>query len=114
MRAILFPIPCGGIRSDPQGIIGLEVWIDKNPDEKRIIGNILQIKQEIAIDKIIAKVRSVSKNDILADPLTKGGGSSKELQKVLRNGVLNVQGGSSVFCSTRINSSSWRELLEAR
>ena len=86
----------------------------KSPEEKWIIGDILQIKQAIAIDKIITEVRHVSKDDMLADPLTKGGRNAEDLMKVFRSGVLNIPGGSSVVSSTRINSSSWKKLLEAQ
>ena len=51
---------------------------------------------------------------MVADPLTKGGRNAEELMKVFRSGVLNVPGGSSVVSSTRINSSSWKKLLEAQ
>ena len=51
---------------------------------------------------------------MLADPLTKGGRNAEELMNTIRNGVLVVPGGSSVVSSTRINSSSWKKLLEAQ
>ena len=86
----------------------------KSPEEKRLIGDILQIKQAVVLEKNITEFRHVSKEDMLADPLTKGGGNAEELLKVVRGGVLNVPGGSTVVSSTRINSSSWKKLLEAQ
>ena len=86
----------------------------KSPEEKRLIGDIFQLKQAIALDRIITEVRHVPKEDMLADPLTKGGRNAEELLRVIRSGVLNVPGGSEISSSTRINSSSWKKLLEAQ
>ena len=86
----------------------------KSPEEKRIIGDIFQLKQAIALDKVITEVRHVPKEDMFADPLTMGGRNAEELLSVIRSGVLNMPGRSKISSSTRINSSSWKKLLEAQ
>ena len=86
----------------------------KNPQDKRLIGDILQIKQAIAIDNIITEVRHVSGSEMLADPLTKGGLNADELLNVIRCGVLKVPGDASVKSSMKINTSTWQKLIQAQ
>ena len=86
----------------------------KSPQDRRLIGDILQIKQAIAIDKIITEVRHVRSDDMLADPLTKGGVNAEELLNVLRCGTIKVPGDASVTSSMKINTSTWQKLIQAQ
>ena len=86
----------------------------KSPQDRRLIGDILQIKQAIAIDKIITEVRHVRSDDMLADPLTKGGVNAEELLNVLRCGTIKVPGDTSVTSSMKINTSTWQKLIQAQ
>ena len=69
-------------------------FITSKSRRKRLIVDIFQLKQAIALERIITEVRHVPKEDMLADPLTKGGRNAEELLRVIRSGVLNVPGGS--------------------
>ena len=86
----------------------------KPPQDKRQIGDILQIKQAIAIDKLITELRLVKAEDMLGDSLTKGGVNAEKLMKVLRTGILHVPGGNIVTDSQKIHSSTWQKLLQAQ
>ena len=79
-----------------------------------MIGDILQIKQAIAIDNIITEVRHIPGAEMLADPLTKGGLNADQLLNVLRCGVLKVPGDASVTSSMKINTSTWQKLIQAQ
>ena len=86
----------------------------KNPEDKRLIGDIIQIKQAIAIDDIISELRYVPSQHMLADPLTKAGRSGEDLLSCVRNGTLVVPGGMNVKQSEKLNSSTWKKLIQAQ
>ena len=86
----------------------------KTTQDKRLIGDIIQIKQAIAIDNLITELRLIPGDDMLANCLTKGGQNGTELIDVLRNGALYIPGGKQVQSSMKIHSSTWRKLIEAQ
>ena len=59
----------------------------KSPEDKRLIGDILQIKQAIAVDDLISELRYIPDEYMLADPLTKAGRSGEELLNCVRNNL---------------------------
>ena len=86
----------------------------KTTQDKRLIGDIIQIKQAIAIDNIITELRLIPGDDMLANCLTKGGQNGADLIDVLRNGSLHIPGGNKVESSMKIHSSTWQKLIEAQ
>ena len=86
----------------------------KNTNDKRLIGDILQIKQAIAVDGVIDELRHVSSGEMLADSLTKDGANGEELLNCLRTGSLYIQGGLEVGKSKKLETSAWRKLIQAQ
>ena len=86
----------------------------KNPVDKRLLGDVLQIKQAIAVDKIITEFRHIPGTEMLANPLTKGGTNADDLMKVNRSGVISIPGGLEVQCSSRLHASTWQKLMQAQ
>ena len=86
----------------------------KTTQDKRLIGDIIQIKQAIAIDNIITELRLIPGDEMLANCLTKGGQNGADLIEVLRNGSIHIPGGEKVESSMKIHSSTWQKLIEAQ
>ena len=86
----------------------------KTTQDKRLIGDIIQIKQAIAIDNIITELRLISGDDMLANCLTKGRQNGAALIDVLRGGLLHIPGGENIQSSMKIYSSTWQKLIEAQ
>ena len=86
----------------------------KNTNDKRLLGDILQIKQAIAVDGIIEELRHVPSHEMLADSLTKEGASGEELLNCVRTGLVHVTGGLEVARSKKFEASSWRKLIQAQ
>ena len=86
----------------------------KNPEDKRLIGDILQIKQAIAVDDIISELRFIPSEYMLADPLTKAGVNGEELLSYVRNGTIFMPGSLDVRKSSRLDSSTWKRLVQAQ
>ena len=62
-------------------------------EDKLLLGTIAEIKECVAFDKLVQEVRLLPKEFMLADGLTKVGGSSEGLLDVLRTGTLDLHGG---------------------
>ena len=86
----------------------------KSPEDKHLIGDILQIKQAIAVDDLIAELRFIPNEYMLADPLTKAGISGEELLNCVRNGTICVPGGMKIERSAKLNCSTWKRLVQAQ
>ena len=86
----------------------------KNTNDKRLLGDILQIKQAIAVDGIIEELRHVPSHEMLADSLTKEGASGEELLNCVRTGLVHVTGGLEVARSKKFEASAWRKLIQAQ
>ena len=86
----------------------------KHPQDKKLIGDIYQIKQAIAIEKLITELRLIKGSEMLANSLTKGGANADDLMKVLRSGTLVIPGGNVVKDAKKIHSSTWQKLLQAQ
>ena len=86
----------------------------KNVQDKRLLGDILQIKQAIAIDNIITELRLLPGSEMLADPLTKGGINAETLMNILRNGHFQIPGDVNIESSAKIKASTWKKLVQAQ
>ena len=86
----------------------------KNTNDKRLLGDILQIKQAMAVDGIIEELRHVPSHEMLADSLTKEGVNGEELLNCVRTGILHVRGGLEVLRSKKLETSAWRKLIQAQ
>ena len=86
----------------------------KNTNDKRLLGDILQIKQAMAVDGIIEELRHVPSHEMLADSLTKEGANGEELLNCVRTGILHVRGGFEVLRSKKLEASAWRKLIQAQ
>ena len=85
----------------------------KNCEDKRLLADIIQLKQDIAVDKIINEVRFVPGSNMLADCLTKPGRAAEALNQVLKTGKYEVPGGYEIRDSTKINVDTWQALIDA-
>ena len=86
----------------------------KNTKDKRLVGDILQIKQAIAVHNIIDELRHVPAHEMLADVLTKAGANGEDLLNCVRNGVLYIKGGIAVKRSRKVETSAWMKLAQAQ
>ena len=86
----------------------------KNSNDKRLLGDILQIKQAIAVDGIIDELRLIPSHEMMADVLTKGGRNGEILLESVRNGKLFIAGGTMIERSKKIEASTWRKLIQAQ
>ena len=86
----------------------------KNVQDKRLLGDILQIKQAIAIDGIITELRLLPGSEMLADPLTKKGVNAEALMEVIRSGQLHIPGNVNIECSEKFKSTTWKKLMQAQ
>ena len=82
-------------------------------EDKRLLADIISIKQSIAVDKTITEVRYIPKEQMIADCLTKTGRLGEDLLNVVRTGVYNIPGGVAIRDSTKLNIKTWQQLMEA-
>ena len=82
-------------------------------EDKRLLADIISIKQAIANDKTITELRYISKDEMIADSLTKTGKLGDDLLTVVRTGVYNIPGGVAIRDSTRLNIKTWQQLMNA-
>ena len=86
----------------------------KSCENKRLLEDIIQIREAIHDDNVISEVRYASTFQNLSDCLTKVSKvSSQELMKALRTGSYNVPGGTAVRDSTKISVKTWQQLVTA-
>ena len=83
----------------------------KSPPEKLHTPDVLQIKQAIVVEKIITELRLVSKDRMLADPLTKPNKTGEELMTAMRTGYLQVPGGTKIAPPQQLFSSTWAQIV---
>ena len=83
----------------------------KAPPEKLHTPDVLQIKQAIVVEKIITELRLVSKDRMLADPLTKPNKTGEELMTAMRTGYLQVPGGTKIAPPQQLFSSTWAQIV---
>ena len=76
-------------------------------EDKLLLGTIAELKECVAFDRLVQEIRLLPKEFMLADGLTKVGGSSEGLLDVLRNGVLQLPGGFKLNHRTRDFSNTW-------
>ena len=82
-------------------------------EDKRLLADIISIKQAIAEDKTITELRYVPKEEMIADCLTKTGKLGDDLLKIVRTGVYQIPGGIHIRDSTRMNIKTWEQLMNA-
>ena len=82
-------------------------------EDKRLLADIISIKQAIVDDKTITELRYVPKEEMIADCLTKTGKLGDDLLKVVRTGVYQIPGGIHIRDSTKLNIKTWQQLMNA-
>ena len=85
----------------------------KNCEDKRLLPDIIQLKQSIIIDHTVQEVRYVQAKEMLSDCLTKPGRSAEAFNIILKTGKYEIPGGNDIRDSTKINVKTWKELIEA-
>ena len=85
----------------------------KNCEDKRLLADIIQLKQSIIIDHTVQEVRYVQSKEMLSDCLTKPGRSAEAFNIVLKTGEYRIPGGNDIRDSTRINVKTWQDLIAA-
>ena len=83
----------------------------KSCDDKRLLSDIISIRQSIHEDKTIAEVRFVPGNEMIADCLTKSTRYSADLMTILRTGFYQIPGGTALRDSTQLSIKTWQELV---
>ena len=83
-------------------------------EDKRLLDNILQIREAIHEDKVITEVRFCPSKENLADCLTKiSRKTSQDLMTTLRTGSYTIPGGSTIRDSTQLSIKTWQQLVTA-
>ena len=82
-------------------------------EDKRLLADIISIKQAIIDDKTITELRYVPKENMVADCLTKTGKLGEDLLNIVRTGVYVIPGGVRIRDSTRMNIKTWQQLMNA-
>ena len=82
-------------------------------EDKRLLADIISIKQAIVDDKTITELRYVPANDMIADCLTKTGKLGDDLLTIVKTGVYQIPGGVHIRDSTRLNIKTWQQLMNA-
>ena len=82
-------------------------------DDKRLLADIINIKQAIVDDKTIQELRYIPKDLMIADCLTKTGRLGEDLLKVVKTGVYHIPGGVTIRDSTKLNIRTWQQLMNA-
>ena len=85
----------------------------KSCEDKRLLADIISIRQAIYEDKTISEVRYVESNLMIADCLTKVTKTGKDLIEVVRSGHYSIPGGSTVRDSTLTAVKTWNQLVKA-
>ena len=82
-------------------------------EDKRLLADIISIKQAIADDKTITELRYVPKEKKIADCLTKSGKLGDDLWQIVKTGVYHIPGGVKIRDSTKLNIKTWQQLMKA-
>ena len=82
-------------------------------EDKRLLADIISIKQAIADDKTITELRYISKDVMISDCLTKTGKLGEDLLNIVRTGVYHIPGGVKIRDSTKLNIKTWQQLMKA-
>ena len=82
-------------------------------EDKRLLADIISIKQAIADDKTITELRYVPKEKMIADCLTKSGKLGDDLWQIVKTGVYHIPGGVKIRDSTKLNIKTWQQLMKA-
>lgn len=82
-------------------------------EDKRLLADIINIKQSIVDDQTINELRYIPKEVMVADCLTKTGKLGEDLLQIVRTGVYNIPGGVRIRDSTKLNIRTWQQLMNA-
>ena len=82
-------------------------------EDKRLLADIINIKQAIVDDKTIQELRYIPKDLMIADCLTKTGRLGEDLLRVVKTGVYQIPGGVTIRDSTKLNIRTWQQLMNA-
>ena len=82
-------------------------------DDKKLLADIIGIRQAIHDDKVIHEVRYVPGKLMIADCLTKKTKSGEGLMTILRTGVYAIPGGAVIRDSTMLAVKTWAQLMKA-
>ena len=82
-------------------------------EDKRLLADIISIKQVIADDKTITELRYISKDVMISDCLTKTRKLGEDLLNIVRTGVYHIPGGVKIRDSTKLNIKTWQQLMKA-
>ena len=85
----------------------------KSCEDKRLLMEIIAIRQAIYLDKTVSEVRYVESSQMIADCLTKSSKAGEDLLAVIRQGSYIIPGGNKVRDSTLTAVKTWRQLVEA-
>ena len=85
----------------------------KSCDDKRLLSDIINIRQAIYNDKTITEVRYVPSDVMIADCLTKATKNDRDLMTILRTGHYQIPGGTKLRDSTQLSIKTWQELITA-
>ena len=82
----------------------------KAVDDRRLVNTIAELKEAMAVDSCANELRHLPGPDMLADGLTKKGGSSEELMFVLQAGRFQLKGGWRVIRRSGFTVRSWLDM----
>ena len=85
----------------------------KSCDDKRLLSDVINIRQAIHEDKTIMEVRYVPREEMIADCLTKSTKNCEDLITILRTGQYQIPGGAQLRDSTQLSIKTWQELISA-
>ena len=85
----------------------------KSCEDKRLLADIINIRQHIHDDKTINEVRYIPRSEMLADCLTKKSKEGEKLMDVFRMGSYMIPGGPIIRDSTKISVKTWQQLVAA-
>ena len=99
--------------TDNQSLFSNVHHLKSNTDDYRLQTDVLSIRQSIEVDKIAQELRYCMSEENIADSLTKSSKSSHLLMSIVRTGVFNLPGGTSVREGTMNAVRTWSQLMQA-
>ena len=85
----------------------------KGVENRRTLADVINIKQAIFDDKTIQEPRFDTGKNNIADCLTKVTKNGDGLLEIIRTGIFNIPGGSTLRDSTQTSVGTWQELINA-
>ena len=85
----------------------------KSCEDKRLLADIINIRQHIHDDRTINEVRFIPREEMIADCLTKKTKDGEKVMDIFRTGSYEIPGGTTIRDSTRISVKTWQQLVTA-